>query len=89
MAVSGSSSGRDLQQPLRLRVQRQIRPKDCQKTLALRQARRPDDAGSDFIILAAEPLKTLICFKNEMTELNVSKNVALNYLNCATNKLTS
>lgn len=24
-----------------------------------------------------------------MTELNVSKNVALNYLNCATNKLTS
>ena len=57
--------------------------------LALRQARRPDDAGSNFIILAAEPLKTLICFKNEMTELNVSKNVALNYLNCATNKLTS
>lgn len=57
--------------------------------MALRQARQPDDAGSNFITLAAEPLKTLICFKNEMTELNVSKNVALNYLNCATNKLTS
>lgn len=36
-----------------------------------------------------QALKDLLCFKNRLTALDVSKNTALTYLDCSNNQLTS